>query len=905
MLAMVLGSSFIIVYLTTLLVNRQFRKSTFEQTIKKTDNQAAKVAIELKTISDQPCVDASSLAAIFQGVMDQPFEQNAAFFSSSLQSFCEKNSAYLCTWYCLEMNYVDNNWSLPYGRQLVRFERNAMGIDQFTSKLDTEEEDFSSAYYSCKKKPELTVLNPVYAENNSKELIASILAPIVHNGKFMGVVGIDYRLNSIKAMFDSINSVHESKLFLLSFNGDVVCNPKKTSGINNIVEVDTFLSQKIGIISKIQSGQQAGFFLKDKNNKDSIYYALATFLPGETKNPWGVLIKAPLATIDKEISQITMFVRRATTFGMLILAVIVLFFTLQIVFPLQRITKIMLQLSLGKAGNDLKLKIRSNDELGEMADSVNKIIDGMAEVTAFAENIGKGNSSYQFNPLSQDDKLGNAIIEMRNSLVQATAEEEQRRVEEEQLNWASNGINLFNNVLRVDNQNLELLSTEIIKTLALYLNAHMGGLYVKADEKNYVELVSFIGYSKQKYSKRIIEPGDGLIGRAVLEKETIFINDIPKDTDPIGSGLGRSKPVSILVVPLLNNKEIVGVIELASLKNIEPYQISFVEKIVETIASTIATVKVNVRTAKLLEKSRRQAEELEQQEEEMRQNMEEMQATQEEASKRELELSALIQAFQSTIPIIEYDNRGKIIDANDELLRILKIRKSQLIGKYHKADLFMNEQEQLKHAEFWENIRKGIIVESVEFIKSGKDDYWFNERFVPVRDASGIISKVMAFAIDITEQKKTESQIQQVQEGHLPMELSKKGKQKQKRVSTVDINQNLELIDLTYLKMVYKKDAQKIYNILKLYFDSLPHQMTELNEVLKKRDYKTLKVKASSLKTKMSYLGLKQVYEQLGNIERIIADDKNLVEIPKLLQIINEQWSKAYVELSGILNAKS
>ena len=785
------------------------------------------------------------------------------------------------------------------GKRFV-LKKTAYGVESAIEQLDIEEEDVTTPYFFCKTQPEPAILDIDYY--NSKGLFTSFISPIIINGEFKGVVGIDYKLDYIKNIIDSVNKSQESKLMLLSFNGDVVaCNNSESSG-KNIVEIDTFLSNNFSIIRNIQSAKGTNVFLKDKTGNDSIYYALSTFYPGATKTPWGVLISAPLKSIEVEIKALLLFVRKTIIVGLIFLAIIVFVFTLSIVYPLQRLTKIMLKLSLGHATEDLQIKIEVKDELGEMASSMNNVIDGMSKAISFAESIGKGNFDYSYKPLGDKDALGNAILEMRNSLYLAQVEEDQRKTEEEQLNWTSHGINIFNKVLRVDNQNLEHLAFEIIKTLTLYLDAQMGGLYVKTDEKEQMELIGFIGFAKEKYSQRYIEPGQGLVGRAILERETIFINDIPKDADIISSGLGKAKPKAILIVPLINNLQLVGIIEIASLNAIEPFQIAFVERIVETIASTISTVKTNERTAKLLNKSRKQAEELEQQEEEMRQNMEEMQATQEEAAKRELELSSLIQAFQVTIPIMEYDLKGRVIDVNDEYLKIYKTRKNQLIGKQHKADLFMNEQEQAKHDEFWNSLRKGKIMEQVEFIKSGKEDYWLIERFVPIRDASGAIFKILTFGIDITEQKKTESQIQQVQEGHLTITSGKKGKQKTKKTPTVDFSQELELIDLTYLKMVYKKDAQKIYNILKLYYDSLPSQVKELDEVLKKHDYKGLKVKTSALKTKMSYLGLKKIYEYLGNIERIITDDKNLVEIPKLLNSINEQWQKAYDELSIIIN---
>jgi len=360
---------------------------------------------------------------------------------------------------------------------------------------------------------------------------------------------------------------------------------------------------------------------------------------------------------------------------LIIIAIIIaLYLASMIIKPINIIQN---ALSLMGQGIMPKKQIKErNDEIGEMAAALNALIRGLKETTDFALEIGKGNFESNFVPLSDEDDLGVGLLEMRTNLKHATEEESRRKKEDDQRNWASQGVAKFSDILRQNNDDIDKLSYDVISNLVKYCDANQGGLFIvnDDDEKNkYIEMAAAYAFNRKKFLENRIEMGVGLVGRAVQESETIFISDIPNDYISITSGLGEENPKSILIVPLVLNDNVYGVIEMASFREFEKYQIEFVEKIGENIAATLSTVKVNIRTAELLERTKQQAEEMRAQEEEMRQNMEELQATQEESSRREAELEKKVEDYErlkkqqeSFVKKLDGKFTGGLVSALDE-----------------------------------------------------------------------------------------------------------------------------------------------------------------------------------------------------------------------------------------------
>ena len=319
--------------------------------------------------------------------------------------------------------------------------------------------------------------------------------------------------------------------------------------------------------------------------------------------------------------------------------------------PIIKLQRVINKLSRGELPKD-DLET-TNDEIGEMITEVKTLVSGLQKTSAFAEQIGNGELDAEFEPLSEKDDLGNSLISMRSNLKKISIEDERR-------NWANEGVARFSEILRNgDNIGLRELCDEMVSGLVSYLGVNQGWLYIVADadsedghagdDEEYLELYGVYAYSRKKFVDQKILKGEGLTGQCWLEGEHIYMNDVPQEYVSISSGLGEATPTAVLIMPLKVNDEICGIFELASFKDLEEYQIEFVRRVAENIASTVSVTRINERTKRLLEESQILTENLKSQEEEMRQNFEELHSTQEEMNRREQEMSDRIKELEALL----------------------------------------------------------------------------------------------------------------------------------------------------------------------------------------------------------------------------------------------------------------
>ncbi len=400
-----------------------------------------------------------------------------------------------------------------------------------------------------------------------------------------------------------------------------------------------------------------------------------TYLPAVD---WGLLAKIDDSEIMKEIGSVTV---KYTIAGIILLFLAVL---VSLVFSRYLTGSLSsLKSTLELVGNGIlpeNVSQKSRDEIGMMANSLNYLVETLKKTAGFAQQIGEGNFDANFKPISNEDALGNALVGMRDNLIEAEKRDKER-------NWIVTGVAEIGEILRA-HDNLNELGNEVIQYIIGKIDAVQGAFYVVDDEEDsdtYLEMKASFAYNRKKHLQATFKFAEGLVGQAAAERDTVLRTEIPDDYVTITSGiLGDQRPTAILIVPLITDEKVYGVLEFAGFIKFNSSKVKFVEELSVILARTVFNIKVNERTRRLLAESQAMSSELQEKQEILRQNAEEMQATQEELQKSNSKLEEQIEEVNRTQKRMQLllENASEVITIyeEDETIRYISPSVEPILG---------------------------------------------------------------------------------------------------------------------------------------------------------------------------------------------------------------------------------
>lgn len=758
----VLSSASVVFFVTIFYVSFQNRQLALIDAKRLTKEIAQKKAADIESELNKDYALTQTLALSLQDFVLYTDSVRNQVVPTMLKRVFEKHTHLHSIWIHWELAAVVDGYEKSYGRVRKNFFRENAGINFKIDTVDTDGDKEQGLYYQIKVNKVSMITEPYWysymGKSDDAVLETSICVPVLQSTRFTGLMGIDLKLDRFAPLVKSINPYPNSYAFFVSNNGFFIYHPdSKVVGTNLIVD-NAKENEKYRFDFHMRNGKPFSF-VRDIKGED--YFV--TFAPvkiGDTDTPWFLSIVVPYQEMVAIANKNLLSSLLIGLVGILILGIVLWLIARRIIRPLINISALLKELAHGRINTDSELTIYTKDEVGAIAIDVNGLKQSLSSTAMFASEIGKGNLEADFEKLSDEDVLGNALLDMRQSLQKAREQEIIRQQADDIQKWIASGLAKVNEIMRQHNE-LHTLAYAVIKFIVDSLEANQGAFYVLADieenvpeEEHEFEVVTALAWGRKKSVKKKMKMGETLVGRAAYERTVLYLTDIPDDYVNITSGLGKANPRCLLIVPMILNDEVLGVLEIVSFNAMEDYQREFVEKAGESIASTIASLKISQRTALLLDQTKNQAGELTEKEEELRQQMEEMQATQEEAAKREAEMSGMITAINSIAYVAEYDMDGQITEVNNAYAQLLEMSRHQIIGKRQGFFVVGEDNDRVQLFEqLWAKMRKGIPHKQEQEIGINNEKRWLSEVYTPILDLDGNPVRVINIAMDITHLK--------------------------------------------------------------------------------------------------------------------------------------------------------
>jgi len=594
-------------------------------------------------------------------------------------SILESNPDFYSVWVMYEPNAFDNfdasfaNNNLMHSTHTGRFvpSYNRSKSDIIPSQIETDQKIIKSEVYQLSKKnKKISILEPHYhsytGEENDKLLETTIAIPLVRRGEFIGIVGVNISLEKLNAHNNNLKLYRTGFGKLVTDQGKLVVHPDAKKILSTSSDTKGENGKKILNIIKKQKYTAFEDFSFALNTLTFKVFSPINIHKAELN--WTYVFVIPVDEILEEIKSKINETIILSAVILVFLMIIILMVSHSVTKPIRKFTQRLETLSKGQISKLDSINTTGKDEIASMLIKSNLLIDGLKQTVVFANEIGNGKLETKYEPLSNEDELGKALLNMRNSLVIAEQEHQIRQTKDAQELWSNEGFSKFTELTKTYRNDIDSLSIQLLTFIAGHIRALQAGLFIeKEDEKTsekFLERTASYAYNKDRLLQNKILMGENILGAVALERKTTIVHNIPPNYTKIESALGESQPKTLILIPIQKDERFIGVLELALLKEIEPYQIKWLEKLSEEITIAFELIRSNIQTEQLLLQSNEQTSLLRQQEEELRQNLEELQTTQEESTIKHEHNLALIEKLKLENLMLR-NKLSKVDDSND------------------------------------------------------------------------------------------------------------------------------------------------------------------------------------------------------------------------------------------------
>jgi len=423
------------------IITKSYEFSHFNSETEKLTNEYAKDFLKanvnakagyIKALFEVPLDTARTMADSLSSIKDKvnPVILNRQTVNMMLKKVLEKNETFLGSYTLWEPNAfdgIDNKFINSKGHDATgrfipywsRDDKGNIGLDPLldyeSTQLHPTGVRFGDYYLMAKETKVECIIDPYPYEVQGKIVwLASLVVPVIENDKFYGIAGIDIKIDFLENEMEELNktiyngagksTIISNKMIVAAMSGNKDKVGKKYSDV--LKGDNTEYLKEIDAI--MDSGKTE---IKTIGNN---FEVLSPIQVGYTKTAWMVCVeiskdvvladtKKVMGELNALDSKILIFEFIGAIVILLIVMILVLLIAKSIAKPIKMGVKSLQSVAIGDLSKVYKIK--RNDEIGLLSDSIEKVINTQKEIANFAAEVGNGNFKTTLLQRSNKDNL--------------------------------------------------------------------------------------------------------------------------------------------------------------------------------------------------------------------------------------------------------------------------------------------------------------------------------------------------------------------------------------------------------------------------------------------------------------------------------------------------------------------
>lgn len=388
MMVSILTAVFIVFCTVMALVITQSHRAAMSTAYQLSEAQAREKAGMIDTELENALNVTRTLAKNFEAYENYPLTDRRSTFSMLLENTLNSNANFLCVWTVWEPNALDgkdaaflNSWnSDEQGRFMPSFYRDNDSVKAEAAYIDESSPD--AAYYTIPKKSQQeTFMEPykyTYAEGGKEYWETTVSVPIIKDGRFLGVVGIDLNLERIQKLTAEVKSYESGYGMVVSNDGIYVAHQRAEAVGQNVVEVS---QENTNMRNAIRAGQlfsQTDYSLQLQTDVYRVYVPIKI---GDTATPWSFGIAVPLKEILADTYRMIYMFIGIGLFSFLVFALVVFLIARSIAKPISQAALCLEQVANYDLSFDLPPEhLQAGGEIGLLNSSIDRTMRNMREL---------------------------------------------------------------------------------------------------------------------------------------------------------------------------------------------------------------------------------------------------------------------------------------------------------------------------------------------------------------------------------------------------------------------------------------------------------------------------------------------------------------------------------------------